>query len=275
MRSGFGAATTATAHTDNVNQRLKTMNRAKIITGGSPRHQRGLTLIELLVAGLISLVAAAGMVIVMANTLGTGTQTIQMARMTQEMRTAMQIMSRELRRANYHADFIACYGNVNCRNDLGIDAKINEIGITDNGDSDCFWFWYDRPQTGTQVAVNSEPVAAFRHTTTSGVGRIQMTTTRTAAPGCNLNADWVDITDPAIVDITAFNVTDAESVNETINAGGDTQQVERIGLTITARLTPDTALPAWLQTANNANAARQLQEFVTVRNHTTSPAASP
>ena len=59
-----------------------------------------MTLMEMLVAGMISLIALSAMVIVMANTLGTGSQTIQMARVSNEMRAAMQIMTRELRRAN-------------------------------------------------------------------------------------------------------------------------------------------------------------------------------
>ncbi|MCW8926499.1 MAG: prepilin-type N-terminal cleavage/methylation domain-containing protein [Xanthomonadales bacterium] len=232
----------------------------------SSKRQQGMTLIELLVAGVISLIAASGMVIVMANTLGTGSKTIQMAKVTQEMRTAMQIMSRELRRANYHSTYMSCFRDVDCLATLGISTQVGEINITDNGDSDCFWFWYDRPQTGTAIAVTSEPVAAFRRTVVSGVGRIQMTTTRTAAPGCNANADWVDITDPELIDVLTFNVNDTGSFVETINAGGDTQSVERIGLTITARLTPDPSLPAWLQ--GNTNANRELREFVTVRNHT-------
>ena len=53
---------------------------------GNRQRQKGVTLIELLVAGVISLIAASGMVLVMASTLGTSSQTIQMARLTQEMR---------------------------------------------------------------------------------------------------------------------------------------------------------------------------------------------
>ena len=237
------------------------------------KRQRGMTLIELLVAGVISLIAASGMIIVMANTLGTGSKTIQMAKVTQEMRTAMQIMSRELRRANYHATFLACYGNVDCLNTLGIAAKVGANQYHGQWGQRLLLVLVRPPQTGTQVAVNAEPVAAFRRAVVGGVGRLQMTTTRTAAPGCNLNADWVDITDPEIIDVLTFNVNDTESFTETINAGGDTQNVERIGLAITARLTPDASLPAWLQ--NNANASRELREFITVRNNTTSPPASP
>jgi len=248
---------------------MKTIAKKQIKTF---KQQRGMTVIELLVAGVISLIAAFGMILVMANTLGTGSKTIQMAKVTQEMRTAMQIMSRELRRANYHASYMSCFRDVDCLATLGIAAKVAEIGITDIGsvgnESDCFWFWYDRPQPAseTQILVTGEPVSAFRRTVASGVGRLQMTTTRTATPGCNLSADWVDITDPELIDVLTFNVDDAGSFVETINVAGDTQSVERIGLTITARLTPDASLPAWLQ--GNVNASRELREFVTVRNHT-------
>ena len=235
--------------------------------------QKGMTLIELLVAGVIRLIAASGMVLVMASTLGTGSQTIQMARLTQEMRTAMQIMSRELRRANYHASFMSCYGQVDCLVTLGLTNNVGVIGITDNGDSDCFWFWYDRPQIGTQLAITAEPVAAFRRAVTDGAGVIQMTITSMSAPNCGSDAGWVDITDPAIIDIETFNVSDATSFVETFNADGDTQSVERIALTMTAKLKADNSVRSWIQ--NNANASRQLTEFVTVRNNITTKFVAP
>jgi type IV pilus assembly protein PilW len=233
------------------------------------RKQAGMTLIELLVAGIISLIAASGMVIVMANTLGTGSQTIQMTRLSQEMRTAMQIMSRELRRANYHSTFLSCYGNVDCTTDLGINGKIKDITIVDNGDSDCFYFWYDRPQTGTQVAVTSEPVAGFRRGVSGSTGKLQMTTTPTAAPNCNADANWVDITDPGIIDVQQFNVADA-GFTENINTAGDTQSVERIGLTIRAKLITDPLTITGLSAPPNV--VREIQHFVTVRNNTTAAA---
>jgi len=231
------------------------------------KQQRGMTLVELLIAGVISLIASGGMLILMANTLGSGSQTIQMARLTQEMRTAMQIMTRELRRANYHSTFMACYGNVDCRTNLSIADKVTTINITDNGDSDCFWFWYDRPQSGTAVAVTSEPVAAFRLTTiTGGIGKLQMTTTQTSTPNCNLDTGWVDITDTDIIDIQTFNVSDVDSIAETINTAGYIQNVERIGLTITAKLVNDPLTLSGLTAPTNPE--RELREFIKVRNHT-------
>ena len=231
------------------------------------RKQAGMTLIELLVAGIISLIAASGMVIVMANTIGTGSQTILMSRLSQEMRTAMQIMSRELRRANYHSTFLSCYGNVDCRADLGIDTKVKEISIVDNGDSDCFYFWYDRPQTGTPVLVTGEPVAAFRLDSSQSTGKLQMTLTSTGAPNCATSVGWFDITDPKIIDVQHFNVVDA-GFTEIISAG-TTQNVERIGLTIRAKLVVDPLTITGLTAPSNV--VREQQYFVTVRNNTTAP----
>jgi len=247
-----------------------------------------MTLIELLVAGVVSLIAVSGMVLVMASTLGTTTQTIEMTRLTHDMRTAMQIMTRELRRANYHPNWIACYGNTGCRADLGITNQIDRIQIGDSVDTnDCLWFWYDRPQLcptssctaaeflAAQTAVTGESVAAFRRAVTGTVGRLQMTTTRTTAAACSSSSDWVDITDPNIIDVITFTVTNADpdlpSISEAINSAGDTQNVEKISLAITARLTADPSVPAWIQ--GNTGAERTMDEFVTVRNNITT--ASP
>ena len=258
------------------------------------KHQQGVTLIELLVAGVISLIAVSGMLLVMATTLGTTTQTIEMTRLTQEMRTGMQIMTRELRRANYHPDFISCYGDTSCLGTLGIDGRIQAITISDNtvdaGSNDCFWFWYDRPQTCptssctvaelalAQDAVTSEKVAAFRRATTAGVGKLQMTHLAEDETdfNCNSSTGWVDITDPNIIDVVSFEVINDDvafpSITETINSALDTQRVEKIGITMTAKLTADSSVATWIQDLNSGGATRDLEAFVRVRNNVVTPA---
>jgi len=226
---------------------------------------------ELLVAGSISIIASTGMLVLMANTLGSGAHTIKLARLSHDMRVTMQLISRELRRANFHGGYLNCYGNTDCLSNMpvlgDINAKIGTINITDNGDSDCMWFWYDRPQSGTAVAVTAETVAAFRHTSVDSVGRIQMTTTRVSSPACDANTDWVDITDPEVVDVETFNISNTASLTETINAEGDTQRVEQIAISFTAKLTEGDTGFDWFQ--NNSNATREMQEFIAVRNNTT------
>lgn len=257
-----------------------------------------MTLIELLVAGVISLIAVSGMVLVMASTLGTATQTIEMTRLTHDMRTAMQIMTRELRRANYHPNWIACYGDTGCRKAISVDQTDTLVDITGlikrieiSNTNDCFWFWYDRPQLcptttctaaqllAAQTPITRESVAAFRRTENAdGVGTLQMTTTRTAAAACTSGGDWFDITDPNIIDVLTFTVRndDAElpSIEEDLNTAGDFQNVEKISLVLSARQTVDPSVPTWIRgdTITNPNAIRTMDEFVLVRNNITTAA---
>ena len=266
-----------------------------------PKWQKGVTLIELLVAGLISIIASAGMVILMSSTLGTGARTIKVTRVAEEMGSSMQFISRQLRRANYHSTYAACFGAADCTGagNLNIDGYTNSVsnanglGIANTswGTNDCLWFWYDRDATkvfGT-TAVTNEPVAAFRRTEENGdgVGIIQMTTTRAAAPACTADWDdaaWVSITNPALVDVTTLEIDNsiATSTNydttilysfldsATVDSyaytlSGSTQEVERIGITMTGALI-DAASPIWAQ--GNSAPTVELQEFIRVRNNT-------
>ena len=102
----------------------------------SLRKQQGFGLIEMLISTALSLLAVAVMVILMSSTLGAGSTTIQMSRLTQELRASIQLMSRDLRRANYHSGFLSCFANVNCRTDLDIAAYVDTIHI--NAAGNCF-----------------------------------------------------------------------------------------------------------------------------------------
>ena len=128
-------------------------------------RQPGFTLVEMMVAMVVSLVASAAMLALMANTLGTGTQTIETTRMTQEMRTALQLITRDLRRSNYLGPQAAltCFRDVACLTTLGVQANIGRIGK----DGNCFWFWLDRNANGAFEATER---GAFRFTEASGIG---------------------------------------------------------------------------------------------------------
>ena len=243
------------------------------------KRQKGMTLMELLVAGFISIIVSTGMVILMASTLGTGTQTIKMTKLSLEMRSALQIMTRELRRANYHATFAGCFGDQDCLNTLGIATEVTEINI--NGANDCLWFWYDRPQrcptssctvaqlATAQTAITAETVAGFRRLETGGIGTIQMTTSGTSAANCPTSG-WVDISNSNLIDIQAFNVDDAVTNfgSYTFSING-TQSIERIGITMTGKLISDASLPTWMQGSNAPTLT--IRDFVRVRNDISRP----
>jgi len=265
------------------------MKRIQIKSIKNWKHQQGMTLIELLVAGVISLIAVSGMVAVMATTLGTTTQTIEMTRLTQDMRTSMQLITRELRRANYHSAFLSCYGNAACLVDNSLDTKIMPVTFGTNVTAgDCISFWYERPDTGPERTLTGrdkddkpvpfEYLAAFRREQSdAGVGRLQMMTTRTTAlANCTADAGWIDITDPEIIDVLTF-VVDQDpnfpSIVEEINAALDTQTISKVRLRMTAKQTADASVPAWVQSQGAGGATRELTEFIKVRNHVVTLAA--
>jgi prepilin-type N-terminal cleavage/methylation domain-containing protein len=224
------------------------------MTGKQPNKQQGVTLIELMVALAISLVVSTALVMLMANVMGTGTQTIQMTRMTQEMRTAMQLMTRDLRRANYHVGALDCYGNIDC-NLYPLKIKV----ITPEG-GDCFRFWYDRQTTAGPDA------GAFQLFTRSGVSVVQMTTADNASVSCG--NDWGvanDITDPSFMNVTAFTVSNADSYNEVISEDSDTQTISKIRLTLTAAL---------LNTPTGVPVSKTIEDLIMVRNPVFCPAGT-
>ena len=101
-------------------------------------------------------------------------------------------------------------------------------------------------------------------------------TTNVTTPDCGAahdHADWVDITDPSLIDVLTFNVSDAASYIEIFNADNDFQSVEKIALSMTAKLTVDASVRSWIQT--NTNASRELTEFVSVRNNITTKFVAP
>jgi len=230
------------------------------------KYQKGMTLMELLVAGSISIIASAGMIVLMASTLGTATRTIKMTGLSEEMRTSMQMITRELRRANYHGSYAVCFGDSDCRNTLSLDSVLQPVTIDGGSGGSCVYFWYDRPQASgvTALAVDAEQVAAFRLATTDdGVGSIEMSVSGTATPDCAGSGDnWQPITDPDIYDITNFAVTNDESFALALSSLGGSLAIDRIGITMTGILLSDASLPAWMQSGTSLT----LTDFIRVRN---------
>ena len=214
-----------------------------------PENQRGLGMLEMMISMALSLLAVTTMVVLMANTLGSGSTTIQMSRLSQELRASMQLMSRDLRRANYHGSFLNCFANVDCRDDLNISAYVDTIHINDAGN--CFWYWLDRDG---DADLSDDPIGGFRLGTVGGVGVLQMRTTGNSAANCDDDTSWESITDPNIVEITGFNISTSDSYTETLSAAGDVQVVEKIRLNINGRM------------ANNHSVQREIQDLILIRN---------
>ncbi len=174
----------------------------------SRKRQAGVTLIETMISLALSLVVTSAMVVLMANSLGTATRVIHMSQLTDELRNAMSMMTRDVRRANYSANSIFCYGYSKCGFAGGNALQTGDIQIANGGS--CFTYTLDRGFNGDAT---DDAVGGFRRVLVDEVGVIEMWTGGAgttpncgAAPGA---ANWIALTDPDTVDIGAFNVNDA------------------------------------------------------------------
>lgn len=205
-------------------------------------RQSGATLMEVLVAMTISLVVTAAMIAMMSNTLGTTARIINMTKLQDDMRVAMQMMSRDVRRSSYNARSQLCYANSDCGGDSSGLALAGDITINDA--NTCFTFQMDRDHDGDST---EDAAGGFRRVLDGQVGVIEMWTGGNA-PDCDADAGaagWVRITDPESLDIFAFSVDDDLSYEETILDNGVdtvTQRVRKLRMDMQGQLVLDNTI---------------------------------
>ena len=186
------------------------------------RRQAGATLMEILIGLGLSLVVTTSMIALMGNSLRTTTRIVEMSQLTDELRNTMSMLTRDVRRANYNPYNIYCYANADCG--VGADTSVTrtaDLDVVAFGGNNCIRYFLERATpTGTPGAAGG---GGFRHVVTGGVGRIEMWT-GDGAPGTDCSgSDWVEVTDPGFVNITAFDLDDdTGSITSTLVAEGTT-----------------------------------------------------
>lgn len=222
--------------------------------------QAGVSLMEVMIAMSISLVVTAAMIAMMSNSLGTTARIIKMTKLTDDMRVALQMMSRDVRRSSYNANSMLCYANDDCGDvtDSSGVSVAGDVFINDAGT--CFTFLTDRDHDGDST---ENAMGAFRHVVgDDGVGRIQMWTgdEDDDAPDCSDDIDavlWAEITNPDNMDIFAFSIDNSQSYGRVIQEDGANSlchQVRKIRMNLQGRLVIDN------------NIQREVEDVINVRN---------
>ena len=221
---------------------------------GNPSRQAGFSLMEGTLGMTISLVVTAAMVAMMANSLGNTSRIVNMTKLSDDLRTTMQLMTRDVRRTSYNANALLCYGNDNCFTDGSVTLP-GDIDISD--DNSCFTFELDRDHDGDST---ENAVGGFRRIEDGGIGVIQMWIGGdNDTPDCDDDSDlWVEITNPDSMDIAAFSVDDDLSYTETIfdDGAGNTisQKVRKLRLNVEGQLVTDD------------DVRREIEDIISVRN---------
>ena len=227
-------------------------------------RQAGATLMEVLVAMSISLVVTASMIALMSNSLSSTTRIVKMTKLADDMRVAMQMMTRDVRRTSYNANSMLCYANEDCATDGAIvaAADISLVDLDADSVNDCFTFQMDRDSGPGRFNGDStdDQAGGFRRVLVGGIGVIEMWTGG-ATPNCNAavgTANWVQITDPENMDIFGFSVDDDLSYTQVIqdDGAGNTlsQRVRKIRMNVQGRLVVDNTI------------VRRVEDVISVRN---------
>jgi type II secretory pathway pseudopilin PulG len=226
--------------------------RSKVFPARIP-CQGGYSLMEVIISMALSLVVTTAMVALMSNSMGNAARVINMTKLGDDLRSTMQLMTRDVRRSSYNADALLCYGNDDC----GTDGSVILPGdIFISAGEDCFTFLLDRNHDGNSI---TDAPGGFRRVVDGDVGLIQMWT-GAGAPNCAAAADtdgWQAVTDRTTMDITTFNVDDSLSYEQEIFNDGVTtitQRVRKLRLAIGGELI----------IASGVN--RRIEDVISVRN---------
>lgn len=164
------------------------MRRAPIVQ--PPNCSRGFSLVELMVALTLSAIVLVGVTASFSTTLSTNATSLAQARLTEEVRAVMEVMTREIRRAGYWGNAGAAAQNPFSPTDSGL--------IDPGAGNTCIRFAYDADSSGDAALANAE-----RYGFRLNNGVIEWA--RTNATNCNAGA-WTPMT-TGDTNVTAFNVT--------------------------------------------------------------------
>lgn len=161
------------------------------------RRQRGLSLVEMMVGVAIGLIVVAGASLMVATQLAENRKLLVETQLQQDLRAAVDIVSRELRRTGAQLE------NHALTNRWFADGGVHKSQWNANSDysgtpvcgsdPDCFDFAYE---------VADQQIGPFGFKLVGGV-------IKTYLPGQNAGpGTWQDLTDGNVMNVTSFSVTD-------------------------------------------------------------------
>lgn len=196
------------------------------------RKVRGFSLIELMIALVAGLIVIGSVLAFTVSTVRSYNENIRSTRLTHDLRTAMNLAVREIRRSGYDSTSVSRVLTDN-------NPAPSFAGITIPSAKDCVAYQYDRGD-----ALENR---GLRLNTTTGTLQAKVSA---AAVTCSDTAGWVDVSDPAVVNITRFTVGErryrfcADSVNAADPTKFDTAKgfVRNLSLCIKGSLRADASL---------------------------------
>ena len=221
-------------------------------------HQ-GFSLVELMIAMAVGLFLMGGVVSIFGASAKAQSESMQTARLQQELRAALSIMRTDIRRAGYWGNALASLGANN-----PFTTATTDINVLSGGS--CILYSYDINKDG--IVDNNTEYFGFRLNNNA----IEMRTSGTVTDDCSINAEWATVTDSSIVTVTNLNfdtsnydcsnITNSADIDCTVPVTGDVlQTIRQLDITLTGTL------------SNSPTIARSYNDTIRVRNDrlTTTP----
>lgn len=122
--------------------------------GPSSVRNCGYSLVELMISIVLGMIVIGSVITLVVAVITTNAQTIRSTRLTQELRTLMEVIGRDAERARLMSDPISNIGNPPDPANPALGPANPNTHISDNDPTnDCLQFSYADPDTGTNRAV--------------------------------------------------------------------------------------------------------------------------
>lgn len=214
---------------------------------------RGFTLTELLVALVINVLVLSSLLAIFIANLNHYTTAINTNRLNQQLQSAMQLMTSDIRRAGYWANAktsISTDTNSNPFMATGTDVSVGGTG------NNCILFTYDKNSNGTLPSI-STTADDERYGYRLMNGALQTRPWGASFSCTAAAASWENVTDPTIT-LTALTFTE-RTQTVTTGLGTSSLTTRSIDISMTGELTSNTAI------------TKTLTEHVRIRNDKFNP----
>lgn len=206
-------------------------------------HQTGFGLVDMMIAMTLSVVMLGGMLSAYVATINGHGNVAKIARLDHEMHALMELMSRDIRRAGSHGNPSALATGAS--NPFTLDTP---AAYTSESANSCLTFSYDLDADGSLDTGSDDERFGFRLKNKV----IQM---RRAGLDCTMDgspANWEDVTDGSVVEITGLSFT-------ATNTTAEDMTLRRMQVQLSGRL------------KNDPDVSRTLTKTVRIRNDLYSP----
>lgn len=199
------------------------------------KQQRGYSLIEMMVALVLSSVVMGGMLTIFFNSLKHSSSANDIGKLDQQLHSVMHLISSDVRRAGYWAN-----AHTSNSNPFMVTGSTD---ITVNAGNNCVLLTYDADGDGSLPSIASgsdDERYGYRL-----INNIIQYRPWGADFNCSAaDSAWQNLTDSNVIKITQFNVSKSENVIDLDGAGSGTAalRMRKLTITITGELNNDSSV---------------------------------